>query len=146
MKTLQFSATINAPAEKVWKTLWDDATYRKWSSVFSEGSYALSAWKEGSRVHFIGPSGDGMYSEIEKLIPNELMRFRHLGMMKEGKEQPETEESKKWAGAIESYTLKANGDATALSVSVDIADEHEAFFEGAFPKALDLVKSLAENS
>lgn len=144
MKTLHFSVTINAPAEKVWKILWDDETYRKWTSAFSEGSYALSSWKEGSRVHFLSPSGDGMYSEIEKLVPNELMLFSHLGMMKGGKEQPETEESKQWAGSKEIYSLKSNGSTTELAVSVDITDDHVKTFEGMFPKALALVKSLSE--
>lgn len=144
MKTLHFSITINSPREKVWKTLWDDATYRQWTSVFSEGSYALSAWKEGSRVHFLSPSGDGMFSEIVKLIPNELMSFRHLGAMKEGKEQPETEETKKWIGAMENYTLSGKDGKTELSVSVDIVDEFVDYMNQTFPKALDKVKALAE--
>jgi hypothetical protein len=144
MKTLHFSTTINAPAEKVWKILWEDETYRKWTSAFHEGSYALSSWKEGARVHFLGPSGDGMYSEIAKLIPNEFMSFRHLGMMKGGKEQPETELSKQWAGAMENYTLKTSGNSTELSVAVDIADDHVEMFEGMFPKALAKVKDISE--
>jgi len=41
MKKIQFSTEINAPKEKVWNVLWDDATYRKWVSVFSEGSKAV---------------------------------------------------------------------------------------------------------
>ena len=29
MAILSFNTTINAPKEKVWDILWDDATYRK---------------------------------------------------------------------------------------------------------------------
>lgn len=144
MKALSFTTTINAAPEKVWKVLWEDATYRQWTSVFSEGSYALSSWKEGARVHFMASGGNGMFSEITKLIPNEYMEFLHLGEMKNGKEQPETEETKKWAGAKETYTLKQNGNSTELDVSVDITGDHEKYFSEVFPKALERVKQLSE--
>ena len=42
MEKLHFSVNINASKEKVWQTLWDDTTYRKWTSAFSETSYAVS--------------------------------------------------------------------------------------------------------
>ena len=144
MKTLHFTTTINASPEKVWKTLWEDATYRQWTNVFSEGSYALSSWKEGARVHFIGPTGDGMFSEIAKLIPNEHMAFRHLGTMKGGKEQPSTDETKAWEGCMETYTLKNNGGSTELAVSIDSIDEFADYFQDKFPKALEKLKEIAE--
>src|SRR6185436_21158798 len=99
MKNLNFSINIKSPKEKVWSVLWDDLTYRKWTSVFSPGSYAVSDWKEGSKVMFLSPNGEGMFSNIARLIPNELMSFKHLGTVKDGKEQPESEETKKWSGA-----------------------------------------------
>ena len=58
MKTLNFSININAPKEKKWKTLWDDTTYRQWTRIFSEGSYAVSDWNEGSRVLFLSAEGE----------------------------------------------------------------------------------------
>ncbi|MGQ0827138.1 MAG: hypothetical protein ACT4ON_01960 [Bacteroidota bacterium] len=42
MEKLQFTIDIKASREKVWKTLWEDTSYRKWTSAFSEGSYAVS--------------------------------------------------------------------------------------------------------
>ena len=87
MNTLHFKTNINAPKEKVWKILWDDKTYREWTSAFMEGSYAESDWKEGSKICFLAPGGSGMFSIIEKKIPNEQMTFKHLGEIKEGKEE-----------------------------------------------------------
>ncbi len=29
---MEYTIAINAPAEKVWKTLWEDASYRAWTS------------------------------------------------------------------------------------------------------------------
>lgn len=46
MHKLRFSIDIKAPRERVWKVLWDDATFRDWASVFMEGSYINSDWKE----------------------------------------------------------------------------------------------------
>jgi uncharacterized protein YndB with AHSA1/START domain len=40
MQKLNFSTRINASKQKVWNTLWDDETYRLWTSAFAEGSYA----------------------------------------------------------------------------------------------------------
>ncbi len=144
MKTLHFSITIHAPAAKVWDILWRDATYRQWTSAFAEGSHAVSDWEEGSKVLFLGPSGEGMFSMIDKKVPNVYMSFKHLGMVKDGKEQPEDEQSKAWSGAKETYTLSQAGDTTQLSVSVDIVESNEPYFSEAFPKALDHVKTLAE--
>ena len=145
MKRLQFSTDINAPREEVWKVLWEDATYRNWTSAFSEGSYAVSDWKEGSKVLFLSPGGDGMYAMIAKSVPNEFMSFKHLGELKNGVEQPMDEKTQQWSGAMENYTLTENGEHTRLSVEVDITEEYQDYFNEKFPLAFSRVKALAEN-
>ncbi|MBC8045460.1 MAG: SRPBCC domain-containing protein [Fimbriimonadaceae bacterium] len=144
MQKENFSITINAPKEKVWKVLWDDDTYRKWTGVFSEGSYAESDWKEGSKIKFLSPKGEGMYSVINKKIGNEFMSFKHLGVVKDGIEQPLDEETKKWSGAMEEYTLREENGITNLDVEMDITDEYKDYFKGTWPKALQKVKELVE--
>ena len=144
MKTIHFSTLVSAPKEKIWKILWEDETYRKWTSVFNAGSYAVSDWKEGSKVLFLSPEGEGMHSIIDKMTPNQFMSFKHIGIVKDGKEQPETEESKSWSGAKENYTLKDKGKDTELLVDMDITEEHETYFKDVFPEALKIVKNLAE--
>jgi hypothetical protein len=144
MEKLKFSINIKSPKEKVWKVLWDDETYRKWTNVFSEGSYAVSDWKEGDKILFLGPEGGGMYSMIAKKIPNEFMSFKHLGTIKNGEEQPLDEEGKKWTGAMENYTLKEINGQTELFVEIDIVEEHKDYFSEAFPKALQKVKEISE--
>lgn len=145
MKTLHFSTLIDAPKQTVWKVLWEDETYRKWSSAFMEGSYAVSDWKEGSKIQFLSPSGEGMFSMIDKLEPNRFMSFKHLGMMKDGKELPVTDEVKEWVGAKENYTLTDKGNATELTVDLDITEAYENEFTKMFPNALDKVKKLSES-
>ena len=141
MTTLNFSSTIKAPKEKVWDTLWKDSTYREWTSVFSEGSYAESDWNEGSKILFLSPSGDGMFSVIDKKIPNEQMTFRHLGEVRNG-----VEEKKEWENALESYHLRENNGVTELTVALDATEEFAGHFKEIFPKALDRVRQIAESN
>lgn len=140
-KRLQFSIDIAAPPEKVWQVLWDDATFSDWTSVFAEGSYAVSDWKEGSTIQFLDPaSGSGMASIIEKKRPGEFMSFRHVAEIQNGREQKPAA----WSGAHENYTLTRKAGGTTLRVDVDAADEHRQTFEDKFPRALQRVKSLSE--
>ncbi len=139
MVTLQFNISINAPREKVWKALWDESNYQQWTAVFGEGSSAKSDWQEGSTIQFLGANGDGMYGRIDKMVPNTQMTFKHLGEIRNG-EQKESE----WAGALESYFLTGNGAATELFVEMDTAESHQQYFKDTFPKALQIVKQLAE--
>jgi hypothetical protein len=145
MKKIQFSVQINAPWEKVWNALWDDTNYRNWTSVFHEGSYAETDWKEGSKALFLTPEGSGMYSTIAKNIPNQFMSFRHLGEVKNGVEQPIDEKTKEWSGALENYTLADENGSTRLTAELDMSEDHFQFFNDVFPKALDKVKAIAES-
>jgi hypothetical protein len=143
MKTLKFSVHIGAPREIVWNVLWNDESYKKWTSVFSEGSYAVSDWKEGSKILFLSPNGEGMNSMIARKIPNEFMSFRHMGMYNGGAGESPSE-SPDWAGSLENYYLHEEDGITQLRVELETTDETVKYFEGTFPLALKQVKELAE--
>ena len=147
MEKINFATTINAPREKVWKVLWDDASYRSWTSVFNEGSYAKTDnWKEGSKVLFLSPDGDGMVSKVASNKPNKFMSFEHLGVVKNGVEDTESESVKGWAGAKENYTLSEENGKTKLVVDMESTDEFKDYFTKTFPVALEKVKELAEKN
>ena len=146
MEKMSFSTSINAPKEKVWKILWGDDTYRKWTSAFAEGSHAVTDWKEGSKVLFLDGKGSGMVSKIESKKQNEFMSFKHLGEIKDGIEDTTSEKVTAWAGALENYTLKEANGITRLTVTMDIADDFKDYFMKTFPKAMDQVKILSENN
>ncbi|WP_343696765.1 SRPBCC domain-containing protein [Flavobacterium sp.] len=145
METLEFTVKIKAHPDKVWKVLWEDETYKKWTGAFCEGSYAESNWNEGDKIHFMSPGGEGMNSVIEKKIPNEYMAFKHVGEIKDFKEVPLNEETKTWTGAMETYRLIPEDEFTTLIANVDVIEKHIDYFKDAFPNALEAVKELSEN-
>ena len=147
MEKINFSATINAPREKVWKVLWDDASYRDWTSAFAEGSYAeTDDWKEGSKVLFLDPRGSGMVSMVAMNKPKEFMSFKHLGVVKDGIEDTKSEAVQEWAGAMENYTLTDENGKTKLIVDMDSTGEFKDYFLKTWPVALEKVKELAEKN
>ena len=46
------------------------------------------------KCNFFRPKGEGMFSTITRKVQNELMSFKHLGSVKDFKEQPVDEETK----------------------------------------------------
>ena len=144
LNRLIFSRDIPAEKSSVWKALWEDANYRKWSAAFLEGSYMLAEiWEEGGIVHFLGPDQNGIYSKIEQYFPFSIISFKHIGKVTDAKPQPIDEETKTWSGATETYKLIEGENSVKLEVEIDIMEEHLEFMKDKFPKALELIK---ENS
>lgn len=142
MKTVTYTIEINATPERVWHALWDDTNYEAWVLSFGQEAMAVSEWTEGSKVHFISPTGDGICSIIRELTPYQLIRFEHQCSIKNNLEITDTEES--WQGSIESYTLEEINGKTVVHVSLDTLENYVDFFDTTFPKALEVVKKIAE--
>ncbi len=148
MKTLHFSTRIQAPAHRVWQTLWSDPSYGKWSSVFAEGSHLETDWSEGSRIYFLDGKNNGVYSIIQTCIPNRHLSVINLGELFEGREQviDERTSAGEWSGAMENYYLNEKNGITALWVEMEADRQHAPLFAEKFPIALEKVKVLAEEA
>jgi uncharacterized protein YndB with AHSA1/START domain len=145
MEKVNFSTCINASREKIWQVLWNDSSYPNWTSVFTEGSHAITDnWKEGTRVLFLDPKKNGMVSMVASNRPNEFMSFRHLGEVKDGVEDTSSEKVKEWSGAMENYFLKEKDGNTELRIEMDVTEDFKDYFTGTWPKALLKIKELAE--
>lgn len=140
---MQFSIEIKATKERVWQTLWEDKSFRDWASLIDEGTYIRGDMKEGQEIEFISSvNGYGVISLVEKLNPNKFILFRHRADTKESGTQ---EREKEWTGATESYSLSEKDGITTLTLEADIPPEQEETFSIRLPKALDRIKTLAEN-
>jgi uncharacterized protein YndB with AHSA1/START domain len=147
MENMNFSVDINASKEKVWDALWEDASYRDWTSAFMEGSYAVTDnWKEGTKVLFLDPKGSGMVSMVAENKPHEFMSFKHLGEVIDGIEDTTSDKVKQWSGAFENYTLTDSGGGTHLEVDMggNLSEDFKAYFTATWPKALQKLKEIAE--
>lgn len=146
MKTLEYTVHVQSTPERLWASLWESDNYQKWTSVFTEGShYKTDAFAEGSKIHLLTPSGEGMYSILDKIIENKFLAFRHLGEMKNFEEQPVDEAVQGWTNAIESYEIFEKEGGVELVVKVDTMEEYVDHMNNSFPQALQKLKQLAES-
>lgn len=142
---LHFSIQILAKPNQIWNALWQDRNYSYWAAVFEEGSHMIV--KElvvGSTVQFLDPNKNGIYSRIEEHVPNQLIRFKHIGTVAEGIEQEIDEETQKWSGTSESYEITQEEQGGTLSIAIDVMDEHVAFMSEKLPLALERIKKMSE--
>lgn len=147
MVRLRFSILINAPRERVWNIMIDDAGFREWTEPFMAGSHFVGTWDEGSKILFLAPGENGeagMVSRIRANRRHEFISIEHLGVVDSGIEDTTSEAVKGWAGALEEYTLREVAGATELLVETDTAEEYREMFESTWPKALERLKDLAE--
>lgn len=151
MQKIHFSIQINAPKEKVWDTMLQDATYRVWTEPFNPGSYYQGSWEEGSEIRFLGcdddgnPNAGGMFSRIKENRLHEFISIEHIGMIDgEGNIDTTSEMVKKWTPAFENYTFNEVDGVTEVLVDLDVADEHKNMFDESWPKALQVLKELSE--
>jgi uncharacterized protein YndB with AHSA1/START domain len=149
MQKLHFSIYIEAPREKVWNTMLNDATYREWTKPFQEGSYFKGDWSEGSKMLFLGPSPvdgqeGGMVSKVKENRLHEFISIEHQGIMVNGIEDTESEEARKWTPAYENYTFLDKDGGTELLIEMDTDEKLKDDFERMWPQALEKLKKLAE--
>lgn len=148
METMHFSTQINAPAEIVWETMLDDATYRQWTSVFNPGSYFLGSWLPGSEIRFFGSddSGEtsGMVGVIAEHRPHEFVSIEYRGQIVDGIEDTTSDAAKRLTGTHENYTFTEAHGVTTLTVDVDVDEEWVEMFGEQWPLALEKLTKLAE--
>ena len=144
MREIQYSIEIETSRENVWKTLWDDASFRDWASFIDEGTYMQGMMKEGSEVQFISSiNGYGVTSFIEKLTVNEYVLFLHQAdTMDSGQDSRE----KEWTGGKEGYHLKEKDAKIELVIIMDVPLHQEETFNERVPRALNRIKELAEEN
>lgn len=146
---MHFEIVIQVPVQKVWDTMLTQETYKEWTSSFDPTSCYEGSWDKGSKMKFLGASGDGMVSEIAENVLHKFVSIKHLGEMHGGVEDTTSEAVKKWLPAFENYTFTDKGAETFLEVDMEMESTPESkamkeMFEGMWPKALLKLKEICE--
>ena len=143
---IEKSIEINASKEKVWEVLMQDAYMKKWYAAFWESARAETDWKVGSKVIFTDDSGHGMIGRIISNEPATLLVVEYDGMLKDGKEDLESEEALSVKGGREIYRLSTENGKTMLKIESDMTEEYYEMMSQKWDAALKIIKDLSENS
>ncbi len=145
----RYAITIDAPKEKVWQLMLDDAAYREWAGVFNPGSHFVGSWEQGSEIRFLGPDPEtgklaGMVSRVHEHRPAEFVSIEHLGFFADGVVDTTSDMVKQWTPSYENYTFQDANGGTELVIDIDVLEDHRSFFDETWPEALRTLKALAE--
>jgi uncharacterized protein YndB with AHSA1/START domain len=145
---LHFELDIDAPVEKVYRTMIDGKGFADWTSESNPSSHFRGSWEKGSKILFLGMDQDGkmggMVSSIRENIPYRFISIEHRGVVEDGKEIMNGPEVDEWAGGLENYSLREAKGKTWLSVDVDTNQKFKSYFEATWPKALNKLKAICE--
>jgi hypothetical protein len=144
MEILIYEVDIEASIEKVWEILWNSETYNAWTKYFAPSSSMRTDWQIGGKTYFLDGEGNGMISTIEQIQKPELVIFKHLGMIKDGKEDLESDEVKVWSGSLEKYFLSQKSNITTLKVEIATLPEYIGILKSGFVQGFEVIKHLAE--
>jgi len=145
---MQFKINIQAPVSKVYQAMLEKETYEQWTAIFNPSSTYEGSWEKGEKIAFIGLDEEGKKQGMQGIIrENDINRFvsiEYVGLLDGNKEVTEGPMTEGWLGAFENYTFEAQGQATALTVDLDVDDSMIDYFQKTYPKALDKLKEICE--
>jgi len=144
MQHLTYNTTIAANPARVWDVMLEQETYQSWTSAFAEGSRYEGSWDQGQSIRFLGPDGNGMVAVIAENRRHEFLSIQHLGMIKAGVQDTESELAKAWTPSFENYRFTPAGSSTELEVTLDVPEQYVDFMNQAWSAALAKLKELCE--
>lgn len=151
MEKLKFQIQINAPIEKVYKTMLgidNIKTYEQWTETFNATSTYEGNWEKGSKIRFVGTGENGkrggMLSEVVENVPNQFVSVRHYGLVQNDQEITEDPEVEKWANGYENYSFEESNGTTTVTVDLDAIKDFVDYMNTSYPKALEKLKEICE--
>jgi uncharacterized protein YndB with AHSA1/START domain len=147
-EVIHFAVTILAPVEKVAATMLQEETYRQWTAAFNPTSRYEGSWQKGASMLFVGTNDkgekEGIVSRIREHVPNSYVSIEHIGLVRANEQITSGPEVEGWAGMLENYTFHQQNNNTLLEIDMDTNPDYKSYFEEAWPRALNKLKSLCE--
>ena len=142
---LEFKITINATARKVWDTMLEPESYKRWVQVSWPGSHYLGKWKQGEEIEFLSSSGEGTLAHLAEISPYEVIAAEHRAViLKDGSYDNTSDVAKGWIGTTETYRFTEKNSKTEVKVEINTNPEWEKMFNDGWPNALKKLKELSE--
>ena len=146
MKRLEFKTEIAADKKKVWNTMLNSETYKKWVEVAWPGSYFEGVWAKGEKVRFLSPGQGGTLAELKEQKPYETILAEQVAVINpDGSEDRDSKVAQGWIGTTERYTFQEKNGKTNLVVEINTPAAWAEMFEDGWPKALERLKQMCEN-
>lgn len=143
MKKIEKTKEINAPKEKVWNVLLEDAYNRIWMAEFMEGSHAKTDWIVGHKVRFLDNNDNGIVGRIVTKQPYDVIEMEYDGEVKNGEDIFDSDMAKSIKGSRENYYLSESKGVTTLKVEVDMDPDWFDEMSKAWDKALEKIEELS---
>lgn len=145
---LHFEITIGNTPENIFRIMLEDKAFREWTSPFNADSRFTGSWDKGERIMFLGTDPDGktggMLCRIRENIPGKFLSIESIREIIDGSEVSGDQKTGPWSGSLENYSLKPVGHKTLLCIDTDVPADFRPFFMEAWPKALEILRSLCE--
>lgn len=150
MERLQFNTQIQAPVEQVFDTMIGKEGYKQWTSVFCSTSDFEGSWKEGEKIMFVAVNKEGkregMLGRVKAHVPNRFVSVEYYGVLDGQEEVTEGEVAQGFKDMYENFSFEPNGKGTNVTVDVDVEDAFKTYLSETYPKALDRLKEICEQS
>ena len=145
MEKLEFKIDINASKQKVWDTMFNPDTYKKWVNVSWPGAYFDGVWKQGADMKFLSPSEGGTLANLAEYKPYEFLLAKHIAVINwDGIADYDSDIAKGWVGTTESYRFTEHNHKTEVKVVVHTKPDWASMFSDGWPNALAELKKLSE--
>lgn len=95
-------------------------------------------------MRFLAPGGDGMVAEIAESRPPEFLSICHIGVVRNGVEDTDSDDVRAWAPVYENYRFEALPEGTRLVVEQDAAESSEESLAELWSQAFAVLKGLCE--
>ncbi|MHA3787715.1 SRPBCC family protein [Flavobacterium hauense] len=143
-KIINKTIAINASPMRVWEVLLNSPYVEEWYAEFGEGLKAETDWSPGSKYRVVDNNGFGMIGKIAENVPEKTLSIKAEGLVKDNKDDFESDDAKKVIGNHETYWLSETKEGTKLDIESACDEEYSDMMADMWDKALDKIKKLSE--